>query len=164
MRRRALLALAFVVLALAAAAIALVRPAPRPEARFPTLAGKSVALSDLRGKVVLVDFWATDCEVCIEEMPRLVASYRRFAPRGYEVVAVALASDHPNRVADFAQRSALPFAVGLDLDGTVARAFGDIQVTPTHFLLDKEGRVLKEWRGRTDWRALSAAIEKALAS
>ena len=162
MRRRALLGL--VVIALAVAGIALLRPAGKPEARFPTLAGKSLAISELRGKVVLVDFWATDCEPCLEEMPSLSENYRRFAPRGYDVVALAMASDHPNRVADFTRRAALPFTVGLDLDGKAARAFGNVTVTPTHFLLGKDGRVLKEWRGRTDWRELTAEIEKALAS
>ena len=162
MRRRALLGLVFLVLAVAASA--LLRPANKPEARFPTLAGKSLAISELRGRVVLVEFWATDCEPCVEEMPRLAQNFRRFAPRGYEVVALAMASDHPNRVADFARRAALPFTVGLDLDGKAAQAFGDVQVTPTHFLLGKDGRVLRQWRGRTDWRELSAEIEKALAS
>jgi peroxiredoxin len=163
-RKLAFLASALLVLAATGLAIALLREPNRPEARFATLAGPSVSLADLRGKVVLVDFWATDCEICVEEMPSLADSYRRFAPRGYEVVAVALASDHPNRVADFAQKRALPFTVALDLDGSVARAFGEVPVTPTLFLLDKEGRVLRQWRGRTDWRALSARIEKALAS
>jgi len=163
MRKRVPIAVAVLALALGVAWVALRAP-QAPEARFATLAGKSVSLADLRGKVVLVDFWAIDCEICLDEMPSLAENYRRFAPRGYEVVAVALASSHPNLVADFAQRRALPFPVALDLDGTVAQAFGDVQVTPTLVLLDRQGRVLRKWRGRTDWRELSATIEKALAS
>ncbi len=164
MRKRVSYVVGVVLIAGAAAASAWLRQLDAPQARFTTLAGPSVALADLRGKVVLVDFWATDCEICVEEMPSLAESYRRFAPRGYVVVAVALASDHPNRVADFAQRRTLPFKVALDLDGEAARAFGNVQVTPTLFLIGKDGRVLRQWRGRTDWRELAAAIERALAA
>lgn len=156
--------LGVLLVAFAVAANALLRPADRPEARFPTLAGKSLALSDLRGRVVLVDFWATYCEPCIKEMPRLEKSYRRFAPRGYDVVAIALPADNPNRVADFARRAELPFTVGLDLDGAATRAFGDVQVTPTSFLIGKDGRILRKYVGEPDWADLDAAVERALAS
>jgi peroxiredoxin len=94
----------------------------------------------------------------------MIDTYRKFAPRGYEMVAVAVQSDHPNSVAAFAQKRALPFKVALDGDGSIAKEFGRIRITPTSFLIDKNGRVLKEYVGEPDWAEFHALVEKALSS
>ena len=101
----------------AAAAFALSSRSTAPEVRFATLSGEQFSTSDLRGKVVLVNFWATWCTTCVAEMPRMIDTYRKFAPQGYEMVAVAVQSDHPNQVAAFTQKRALPFKVALDGNG-----------------------------------------------
>jgi peroxiredoxin len=147
-----------------AASLALQRggDAAAPEVRFATLSGKSFATSDLRGKVVLVNFWATSCVVCVKEMPRMVETYKKYAPRGYEMVAVAMSYDHPNQVAEFANSRGLPFQVALDTDGAIAKSFGDIRVTPTTFVLDKQGRVLKRYLGEPDWAEFHGLLDKAL--
>jgi len=147
-----------------AAAIALSPRSAAPEVRFATLSGENFSTSDLRGKVVLVNFWATWCTTCVQEMPRMIDTYRKFAPRGYEMVAVAVQSDHPNSVAAFTQKRALPFKVALDGDGSIAKEFGRIRITPTSFLIDKNGRVLKEYVGEPDWAEFHALVEKALSS
>jgi len=155
------------VVALAAGIAAAVAFSPRsaaPEVRFATLSGEQFSTSDLRGKVVLVNFWATWCADCIKEMPRMIDTYRKFSPRGYEMVAVAVQSDHPNAVAAFTQKRALPFKVALDGDGDIARQFGRVRLTPTSFLIDKNGRVLKEYVGEPDWAEFHALVEKALSS
>jgi peroxiredoxin len=136
--------------------------AAAPEVRFATLSGRSFATSDLRGKVVLVNFWATSCVVCVKEMPRMVETYKKYAPRGYEMVAVAMSYDHPNQVAEFANSRGLPFQVALDTDGAIAKSFGDIRVTPTTFVLDKQGRVLKRYLGEPDWAEFHDLLDKAL--
>jgi peroxiredoxin len=136
--------------------------AAAPEVRFATLSGNSFATSDLRGKVVLVNFWATSCVVCVKEMPRMVETYKKYAPRGYEMVAVAMSYDHPNQVAAFATSRGLPFQVALDADGAIAKSFGDIRVTPTTFVLDKRGRVLKRYLGEPDWAEFHQLLDKAL--
>ena len=138
------------------------REATAPEVRFATLSGDNFATSDLRGKVVLVNFWATSCVSCVQEMPKMVETYKKFAPRGYEMVAVAMSYDHPNQVAAFAQSRALPFKVALDTNGAIARSFGDIRVTPTTFVLDRKGRVLKQYLGEPDWAEFHALLDKAL--
>jgi peroxiredoxin len=135
-----------------------------PEVRFAALSGENFSTSDLRGKVVLVNFWATWCTTCVQEMPKFTDTYRKFAPRGYEMVAVAVQSDHPNNVAAFAQKRALPFKVALDGDGDIARQFGRVRITPTSFLIDKHGRVLKQYVGEPDWTEFHALVEKALRS
>jgi peroxiredoxin len=135
-----------------------------PEVRFTALSGESFSTSELRGKVVLVNFWASYCAPCIQEMPKIVDTHRKFAPRGFETVAVAVRQDNPGRVAHFAASRALPFKVALDSSGEVAKRFGNVRITPTSFLIDKQGHVLKRYRGAPDWAEFHEIVERALAS
>jgi peroxiredoxin len=157
-----LISLVAVVAIAAGATFAWWQRAPAPQAQFIALAGSNFSTADLRGKVVLVNFWATTCVTCVAEMPKMVETWKRFAPHGYEMVAVAMSYDHPNAVAEFAQRRALPFRVALDTGGAVARAFGDVRVTPTTFLLDRRGRIVATYIGEPDWEDLYARIDRAL--
>jgi peroxiredoxin len=163
MKTKLIAAVAVVAIAAGASFAFLTRQAPAPEVRFVTLAGQNFTTSQLRGKVVLVDFWATSCVSCVEEMPKLVEAWNKFSPRGYEMIAVAMSYDHPNLVADFTKTRALPFMVALDADGSVARGFGNVSVTPTTFLLDKRGRIVKQYLGEPDWAEFHALVERALA-
>jgi len=133
-----------------------------PTVTFTTLAGKPIAASDLRGKVVLVNFWATTCAVCARELPEVVATYRTFAPRGFEVIAVAMPYDRPDWVVDYVRRHELPFSVALDYDAKINRAFGGIEATPTGFLIDKQGNILQRIVGEPDFARLRATIEREL--
>ncbi len=161
MKKKLIAALAVVAISLGAGA-ALMHRAAAPEVRFATLAGEPLSTSSLRGKVLLVNFWSITCVSCIQEMPKMAVTYRKFAPRGYEMVAVAMSYDPPNQVAEFAQKHALPFKIALDGDGSIARDFGDIRATPTSFLIDKRGRILKQYLGEPDWAEFYALVEKAL--
>jgi peroxiredoxin len=141
----------------------LTREARAPEVRFVTLSGSNPTTAELRGKVLLVNFWATSCVSCVEEMPEMVEAWRQFSPRGYQMVAVAMSYDHPNLVAEFAQKRALPFEVALDADGALARSFGNVSATPTSFLIDRRGRIVKRYLGEPDWTEFRALVERALA-
>ncbi|HEY0663341.1 MAG TPA: TlpA disulfide reductase family protein [Thiobacillaceae bacterium] len=145
-----------------ALAYALLEKPAAPAATFTTLEGKSIALADLRGKVVLVNFWATSCPGCVKEMPGLVETYRQYKDRGFEVVAVAMSYDPPNYVANFVETRKLPFPVALDVNGEHARAFGNVQVTPTAFIIDKDGRILEQTLGELDFPALKALLDREL--
>jgi peroxiredoxin len=134
-----------------------------PQARFSTLSGESFDTSALRGKVAVVNFWSTSCGVCMAEMPKMVQVYRELAPRGYEMVAVAMKRDDPAKVAAFAAAGTLPFKVVLDPAGDIAKRFGNIHITPTTFLIDKRGRVLRRFVGEPNWQEFNALVEKALA-
>src|SRR5580765_4566440 len=109
---------------------------PAPQARFP----------ELRGKVAVVNFWATWCPECVKETPRMVEAHRKFSARGYETIAVAV-RDEPARVAEFASQRALPYKVILDESGEIAKRFGNIHITPTTFLIGRDGRVLRRYVG-----------------
>lgn len=163
MKAKLIVAVALVAIAAGVSFALLTREAPAPEVRFVTLGGQNFTTSEVRGKVVLVNFWATSCVVCVEEMPKMVEAWKKFSPRGYEMVAVAMSYDHPNLVAEFVQKRALPFKVALDTDGAVANGFGGVRGTPTTFLLDKRGRIIKQYLGEPDWAEFHALVERALA-
>ena len=133
-----------------------------PEVRFVTITGQQVSMQDLRGKMVLVNFWATTCPGCIAEMPKLVETYNRYHKQGFEVVAVAMAYDPPNQVANYVQKNGLPFPVALDLQGQVANAFNQVQLTPTSFVIDKQGRIVSNVVGELDFKALHAMLDEEL--
>jgi len=134
-----------------------------PDVAYTLLDGHRSSLSDLRGRVVLVNFWATDCVPCVEEMPQLVQTWRKFAPAGFETVAVSMAYDPPFAVSNFAQSRRLPFGVAIDNTGEIAARFGNIAATPTSFLIDRRGRIVARWVGRTDIAQLQSRIARLLA-
>ncbi len=118
------------VLAIAGAlGYALIAKPAAPAATFTTLEGKPIALDSLRGKIGLVNFWATSCPGCIKEMPDLIETYNQYKNKGFEIIAVAMSYDPPNYVLNFAQTRQLPFPVALDVNGAHARAFGNVQLT-----------------------------------
>ncbi len=157
-----LLAFALVATAAATAYLLLVRPAA-PAVAVTTLQGERIELSALRGKVVYVNFWATSCATCIKEMPGLIDTYRRLAPHGMELLAVAMSYDPPNYVRNYTREHALPFKVALDPRGETAAAFDHVNLTPTAVLIDKRGRIFKRIVGEPDFAALGALIEQELA-
>jgi peroxiredoxin len=136
---------------------------PAPAVSYTLLDGSKVSTEAMRGKVLLVNFWATSCTTCVAEMPQIVATHEKFKSRGYDTVAVAMSYDPPAYVARFAETRRLPFGVAIDNTGVIARSFGDVQMTPTTFLIDKQGRVVKRYLGAPDFAALHALIGQLLA-
>jgi peroxiredoxin len=133
-----------------------------PPLRYTLLDGSEHGLADLKGKVVLINFWATSCAPCVAEMPQIAATHEKFKARGYDTVAVAMSYDPPDDVARFAQTRKLPFGVALDRGGTIAQGFGDVKLTPTSYLLDKQGRIVKRYVGVPDFDALHGLVDELL--
>ncbi|PWF43362.1 peroxiredoxin family protein [Massilia glaciei] len=136
---------------------------PAPDVTFITLKGQKVTTESLRGRVVMVNFWATSCATCVKEMPQMVDTYNKFKGQGLEFVAVTMAYDPPNYVVNFAETRKLPFKVAMDTSGEIAKAFGDVTLTPTTFLIDKEGKIIRRYVGEPDFNALHELLQKALA-
>jgi peroxiredoxin len=136
---------------------------PAPNVSIEMLQGKSIELASLKNNVVLVEFWATSCVTCVKQMPSTVELYKELSPKGFEVIAVAMSYDPVEFVRRFTESRQLPFIVGLDTNGAVAKAFGDVKLTPTFFLIDKKGRIIKQYLGNYDKADLRQTIEKALA-
>ena len=135
---------------------------PAPDATFVKLDGSSGRLSELKGRVVLVNFWATSCATCVAEMPDLIETHKRHHAAGLETLAVAMSYDPPAYVSSFAERRQLPFWVAIDNTGAIARSFGDVRLTPTTFLLDKQSRIVKRYVGTPDFKALNELIGELL--
>ncbi|MDR0563744.1 MAG: TlpA family protein disulfide reductase, partial [Azoarcus sp.] len=125
-----------------------------PEVTFTTLQGERLNTAELRGKVILVNFWATTCATCVAEMPKLINTHQKFASRGLETIAVAMDYDPESQVRAFTERAGLPFKVALDADGAIARSFEGVRLTPTSFLIDRQGRIVHKYLGEPDFSAL----------
>ncbi|MEO8165125.1 MAG: TlpA disulfide reductase family protein [Betaproteobacteria bacterium] len=139
------------------------RPVSPPEVNFIGLHGDRFTMSSLKGKVVLVNFWATSCTICVSEMPKMVQTHHKYRQRGLETVAVAMSYDPPDRVFAFTQENKLPFRVTLDIFGKALQAFGGIRGTPTTFLVDRSGRIVQRFEGEPDFGKLGMLIERELA-
>ncbi|TWC69481.1 peroxiredoxin [Herbaspirillum sp. SJZ099] len=134
-----------------------------PDVTFTRLDGQQVALKDLRGKVVMVNFWATSCTTCIGEMPQMIETYNKFKDQGLDFVAVAMSYDPPNYVLNYTETRKLPFQVALDTQDKLAQAFGDVKLTPTTFVIGKDGNIIKRYVGEPQFSELHQLLEKALA-
>ena len=136
---------------------------PAPQVSYSLLGGQRLDTQGLRGQVVLVNFWATSCSTCVAEMPQIVATFDKYRSRGYQTVAVAMSYDPPAYVANFAESRKLPFGVAIDNTGEIARSFGQVQLTPTSFLINKRGEIVKRYVGAPDFAALHTLVEQLLA-
>ncbi len=159
--RRALVGLASLGVALALWGCSGTQTAPN--ATFVLLDGSKQTTADFKGKVTLVNFWATSCVTCVAEMPQLTATHNKYKAQGYDTMAVAMSYDPPSYVVNYAQTRALPFKVAIDNTGAIAKAWGDVQLTPTTYLVNKRGEIVKQYVGAPDFAALHQLIEKLLA-
>jgi len=166
------LARAALVLAAAAALLALMlrargpgeqaaRP-PAPAFAVTDLEGRRLALSDLAGKVVLVDFWATWCEPCREEIPALVSLQRRYGSQGLQIVGISL-DDDPAPVREFYARYRMNYPVALG-SAALAQQFGGILGLPVAFVIDGGGRIRVKHVGQTAPAVFEKEIRSLLSS
>jgi len=131
-----------------------------PAVTFTTLSGEKISMASLRGKTVLVNFWATDCPGCIKEMPALIDTYQQFKDQGFVVIAIAMPYDPPAQVLNYTQEKRLPFAVMHDGYGEMVKAFGNVNLTPTAFLYDAQGRQIQKTIGELDFNALRRQLSQ----
>jgi peroxiredoxin len=96
-------------------------------------------------------------------MPDLVKTYEKYQAAGLEMVAIAMSYDPPMYVVNFTETRKLPFRVAMDSDGSAAKAFGKIQLTPTTLVIDKKGKIIKRYVGEPDWSGFHQLLEKSLA-
>ncbi len=134
-----------------------------PNITFTTIDGKKISMTDLKGKVVLINFWATDCPGCIKEMPHLIKTYNTYKPKGFEIISVAMPYDPPAQVLNYTKQKALPFPVMHDGFSEVTQAFGGVNLTPTAFIFDKKGHRLQRTIGELDFAKLHQLLNTELA-
>lgn len=128
---------------------------------FKTLSGAQIELKDTLGPT-LINFWATSCAICLHEMPDMAKLYTEYADRGFELIAVAMPYDPPNKVLEYAESHNLPFPVALDIKGEAVAAFDSVKGTPTSYLLDKRGKFVKRYVGAIDLDNLREQLDQLL--
>lgn len=137
--------------------------AKAPDFSFTSIDGKNYNSESLKGRVTMVKFWSTDCTTCVAQMPDNIEYYNEFHDQGFDFIAVALKHDPLDYVRNFTESRQLPFIVVSDHDGALAKAFDDVRMTPTAFLIDKQGRIVKRYLGNYDKDAFKQTLKKALA-
>lgn len=132
-------------------------PAP---VTYTTLDGRSQTLDDLRGKVVLVNFWATWCPYCRHEMPAMERFWRDYHARGFEIIAFSV-DDDPAKVVAFMQENGYSFPAAM-ADVAIQQAFGGVTRLPTSYLLDRNGKLRHKVHGQVHYARLEALVEPLL--
>jgi peroxiredoxin len=140
------------------AALALIRPnPPRPAKDFqvPGLDGARIRLSDHKGKVVFINFWATWCKPCEEEMPGMERLYRAYKDKGLVMLGIALDAEGEKVVAPFVKKHGLTFPIGLDPKMTVGDLYG-VWAVPSTFIVDRKGNRALYANGPREWDSKAA--------
>jgi thiol-disulfide isomerase/thioredoxin len=142
---------------------------PAPDLRLKDLDGKEVALADLKGKVVFVNFWATWCGPCQEEIPSLIEMQNKYASKGFTVLGIAMDDEGKSVVAPFVANEKYevngqkvlinyPIVIGSD---EAADKFGGIMGYPTSFLISRSGKQIMKFQGPPDPEVVAKAIESS---
>jgi cytochrome c biogenesis protein CcmG/thiol:disulfide interchange protein DsbE len=134
-----------------------------PDFKLKTLDGKEVQLSSLRGKAVLLNFWATWCEPCKIEMPWLVDLQKKYRQQGLEIVGVAMDDSGEKTIADFAKKMQVNYTVLVGSE-KVAQMYGGLDGLPTSFFLGRDGKVVDTALGLVSESTIEDAIKKSLAT
>jgi thiol-disulfide isomerase/thioredoxin len=132
-----------------------------PDFALTDLAGKTVRLADFRGKIILLDFWATWCVPCREEVPHLIELQRQYAERGFTLLGIALDEEGAAVVKPFAQQFGINYPVVIG-NTRVSAAYGGMQALPTAFLIGRDGRILDTFVGDRAEADFERAIRSAL--
>ncbi|GGP22910.1 TlpA family protein disulfide reductase [Silvimonas iriomotensis] len=135
---------------------------PAPQFSYTTLQGEKSTSASLKGQVVLVNFWATTCPGCVEEMGNLARLQDQFGKQGYKTLSVAMDYDPAVYVNNFVKQQHMPFIVVHDVSGTVAKSFDNVELTPTSFLIDKNGNIVKKYVGSINEQDLEKEIRKLI--
>lgn len=131
--------------------------------RFTVVDGRPLDGAALRGRPLLIVFWASTCAPCIAEMPELSALYKELRPKGLELIALAMPYDPPNRVMAAREVLQLPFPVAIDINATVVRRLGVPPQTPQFLLVDAGGHIVTVHNGVWPIDELRAALLPLLA-
>jgi len=152
-----------IVCLLAILAFSLSQKEQAPNVTFTTIDGKKISMASLKGKLVLVNFWATDCPGCVKEMPELVNTYKKYKDKGFELIAVTMPYDPPAQVLNYAKMKGLPFPVMQDGFGEMQEKFGKVTLVPTTFIFDKKGNLLRHNIGELNFSQLHQQMDAELA-
>ena len=132
-----------------------------PDFTLKDLEGKDVKLSDLRGKAVLLNFWATWCPPCREEIPALIELHKQYESKGLVVLGVSLDEDGADGVKAFAQKNNMNYPIVMGT-GSVTDDFGGVRAIPTSFVINREGAIIEKIVGGRSFKQFEEAVKAAL--
>lgn len=121
-----------------------------PNIAVTTVSGKKIVLNQLQGKPTLISFWSTDCTGCIKEIPDLKALHQEFASQGLTVLAIAMSYDKIEHIHAMIKAKNLPYSIAYDASAEAAKAFGNVRLTPTNFLIRPDGSIAMQKVGAFD--------------
>lgn len=130
------------------------------ELQFEDVDGEVHQFADYAGKPILMIFWATDCPACIQELPELIALHEEYAEKGLVMLGVSLPHDTPSHIKAMREDRGLPYTLVWDSEGKISSAFNNVRVTPTHYLISPEGKIVMRKIGVLDKDSVTAQLEK----
>ncbi len=133
-----------------------------PDIQLTNIQGQNLNLSALKTQIVLVNFWATSCTGCIQEMPELIKLQEKYNTNKYKTIAIAMDYDNPEYIANYVKEKKLPFFVQHDINGKIAKSFGDVGLTPSTFLINKKGEIIKKYVGVADIKEIESLIKEEI--
>jgi peroxiredoxin len=128
-----------------------------PDWQLSDVDGKPVKLSDFKGKVVILDFWATWCPPCRREIPGFVAIQKKYAEKGFTVIGVSVDEQGPSVVKPFIHQLGMNYPVVMGTPKIVVD-YGGIEAIPTTFIIDRQGNVVTSFQGFTDQATFESVI------
>jgi thiol-disulfide isomerase/thioredoxin len=131
-----------------------------PPIEFTTLDGRQGTLDSLRGKVVLLNFWATWCPYCRHEMPAMQEFYREYAGKGFEIIAFSV-DDEPGKVQAFMRENGYTFPAAM-ADVATQQAFGGVSRVPVSYILDREGKLRHKVHGPVHYGRMEDLVKPLL--
>lgn len=132
-----------------------------PDWRLTDLDGKAVKLSDFKGKVVILNFWATWCPPCRKEIPTFVALQKQYGDKGLVIVGMSLDEKGPGVVKPFVAKMGINYPVVMG-DQKTAAEYGGVEVVPTTFVIDRKGKIAAEHEGDAERATLESEIKPLL--
>lgn len=138
-------------------------PYSLPDITLETPDGRPFALSTLRGKPILVVFWASTCDICNQALPELIRLHNEYAPQGLEIVGIVIYYDNKDDALAMVKNMLIPYRILLDSDKKATQAFRNVHYTPTTFLIAPNGRVVYRNFGRIDFNFIRMQTEKFFA-
>jgi peroxiredoxin len=134
-----------------------------PDFSLKTLDGKTLTLSDLRGKAVVLNFWATWCPPCKVELPWFVDLQKQYGPQGLQVVGISEDEGGKDKVAAFVKEMGVNYTIAVD-DNSVSEKYGDVEDLPTTFYIDRNGKIVQFAMGLVDRDEIEQKMKAALAA
>ncbi|MFH1881189.1 MAG: TlpA disulfide reductase family protein [Planctomycetota bacterium] len=135
---------------------------PAPSFTLQDLKGNQISLSDFKGKVVILDFWATWCPPCVVEIPHFIELYEQYKAQGFAMVGISVDREGVSVVKSFARKYRINYPI-LMTDGQVDKAYGGIPGIPTTFVIDSAGNIRRKYVGYRDKAVFEADIKALLA-